>query len=185
MLVATVRAFIDRDVKPTVREVEHANTYPDAVDRADEADRHLRPGHSRGIRWVAGVDAVLCAGHPGTGARLDEPGRRDGRAHRGGQAADAVRHRGAEADLPAADGDRRAAGHHGADRARRRLGPAEHVDHRPARRPGSGSGDQRFQDLDQQRTPIRADRPAVQDRPERHAAAQGHLGRCSSSTGRA
>ncbi|WP_246398685.1 acyl-CoA dehydrogenase family protein [Mycobacterium vicinigordonae] len=28
MLVATVRAFIDRDVKPTVREVEHANAYP-------------------------------------------------------------------------------------------------------------------------------------------------------------
>lgn len=30
MLVATVRAFIDRDVRPTVREVEHANTYPQA-----------------------------------------------------------------------------------------------------------------------------------------------------------
>ncbi|MBS9533274.1 acyl-CoA dehydrogenase family protein [Mycobacterium sp. M1] len=30
MLVATVRAFIDRDVKPGVREVEHANTYPEA-----------------------------------------------------------------------------------------------------------------------------------------------------------
>lgn len=30
LLVATVRAFIDRDVKPTVREVEHANTYPEA-----------------------------------------------------------------------------------------------------------------------------------------------------------
>jgi alkylation response protein AidB-like acyl-CoA dehydrogenase len=30
MLVATVRAFIDRDVKPTVREVEHANAYPEA-----------------------------------------------------------------------------------------------------------------------------------------------------------
>ena len=30
MLVATVRAFVDRDVKPTVREVEHANSYPDA-----------------------------------------------------------------------------------------------------------------------------------------------------------
>ncbi|MDT5225413.1 MAG: hypothetical protein QOG19_2820 [Mycobacterium sp.] len=29
MLVATVRAFIDRDVKPTVRDVEHANTYPE------------------------------------------------------------------------------------------------------------------------------------------------------------
>src|ERR1700716_3611298 len=30
MLVDTVRTFIDRDVKPTVREVEHANEYPDA-----------------------------------------------------------------------------------------------------------------------------------------------------------
>lgn len=25
-----MRAFVDRDVKPGVREVEHANTYPDA-----------------------------------------------------------------------------------------------------------------------------------------------------------
>jgi butyryl-CoA dehydrogenase len=30
LLVETVRAFIDRDVKPTVREVEHANSYPEA-----------------------------------------------------------------------------------------------------------------------------------------------------------
>jgi alkylation response protein AidB-like acyl-CoA dehydrogenase len=30
MLVATVRAFIDRDVKPSIREVEHANEYPEA-----------------------------------------------------------------------------------------------------------------------------------------------------------
>lgn len=30
MLVQTVRAFIDRDVKPTVRDVEHANDYPEA-----------------------------------------------------------------------------------------------------------------------------------------------------------
>jgi len=30
LLVETVRAFIDRDVKPTVRDVEHANTYPQA-----------------------------------------------------------------------------------------------------------------------------------------------------------
>ena len=30
MLVATVRAFVDRDVKPTVRDVEHANEYPEA-----------------------------------------------------------------------------------------------------------------------------------------------------------
>jgi alkylation response protein AidB-like acyl-CoA dehydrogenase len=30
MLVDTVRTFIDRDVKPTVRDVEHANGYPEA-----------------------------------------------------------------------------------------------------------------------------------------------------------
>jgi alkylation response protein AidB-like acyl-CoA dehydrogenase len=30
MLVETVREFVDRDVKPTVREVEHANEYPEA-----------------------------------------------------------------------------------------------------------------------------------------------------------
>jgi butyryl-CoA dehydrogenase len=30
MLVDTVRAFIDRDVKPSVREIEHANEYPEA-----------------------------------------------------------------------------------------------------------------------------------------------------------
>ena len=30
MLVSTVRAFVDREVKPTVREVEHANSYPEA-----------------------------------------------------------------------------------------------------------------------------------------------------------
>ncbi|WP_027331990.1 acyl-CoA dehydrogenase family protein [Mycolicibacterium tusciae] len=30
MLVSTVRAFVDREVKPTVREVEHANEYPKA-----------------------------------------------------------------------------------------------------------------------------------------------------------
>jgi alkylation response protein AidB-like acyl-CoA dehydrogenase len=30
MLVATVRDFVDREVRPTVREVEHANEYPEA-----------------------------------------------------------------------------------------------------------------------------------------------------------
>ena len=30
MLIETVRAFVDRDVKPTVRDMEHANSYPEA-----------------------------------------------------------------------------------------------------------------------------------------------------------
>ena len=42
---------------------------------------------------------------------------------------------------------------------------AEHDDHRAARR--RRPGDQRLQDLDQQRPPVRADRAAVQDRPGR------------------
>ncbi len=29
MLVETVRAFVDRDVKPTVQQVEHDNAYPE------------------------------------------------------------------------------------------------------------------------------------------------------------
>ena len=29
MLIETIHKFIDRDVKPTVREVEHANEYPE------------------------------------------------------------------------------------------------------------------------------------------------------------
>lgn len=37
MLVDTVRAFIDREVKPTVRDVEHANEYPEAwIERMKE-----------------------------------------------------------------------------------------------------------------------------------------------------
>ncbi|MGC2381289.1 MAG: acyl-CoA dehydrogenase family protein [Mycobacterium sp.] len=31
MLVATVREFVDKEVRPTVREVEHANEYPEAL----------------------------------------------------------------------------------------------------------------------------------------------------------
>ena len=30
LLVATVRSFVDREVKPSVRDIEHANAYPDA-----------------------------------------------------------------------------------------------------------------------------------------------------------
>jgi alkylation response protein AidB-like acyl-CoA dehydrogenase len=43
MLVDTVRAFIDRDVKPTVNEVEHANEYPAAwIDQMKEMIEQMR-----------------------------------------------------------------------------------------------------------------------------------------------
>ncbi len=179
MLVATVRAFIDRDVKPTVREVEHANTYPEAWIEQMKRIGIYGLAIPEAVRRVAGVDAVLCASHPGAGARLDEPGRRDGRAHRRCQAADAVRHRGTEADIPAADGHRRTARHHGTDRAGRRLRPAEHDHHRATGRYRRSRylADQRLQDLDQQRAPFRIDCAAVQDRSQRHAASHRHLDR--------
>ena len=59
MLVETVRAFIDRDVKPTVREVEHANEYPEAwIEQMKRIGIYglAMPG---GLRRRAGVDAVL------------------------------------------------------------------------------------------------------------------------------
>ena len=59
---------------------------------------------------LAAKRLMLRAGHARTGPRVDEPGRRDGRAHRRRQAADAVRHRRAEGRyLPAmATGELRA-----------------------------------------------------------------------------
>jgi hypothetical protein len=84
-------------------------------------------------RWrLTGIDAVPCPSHPGAGAGLDEPGRCDRRAHHGGQA---VRHRGAEARVPASDCHRRGVRHR--DRAGRRPGPAEHGDDRITGRPAS------------------------------------------------
>ena len=101
MLVETVRAFIDRDVKPTVRDVEHANEYPEAwIEQMKRIGIFgLAVPEEYGGTPVS--TPLLRAGHAGAGARLDEPGRRDGRAHRRGQAVDAVRHRRAEGALPA------------------------------------------------------------------------------------
>src|SRR5690606_19784656 len=41
-----------------------------AVDRADEADRHLRSGDPGGVRRLAGLDALLRPRHRGAGARM-------------------------------------------------------------------------------------------------------------------
>ena len=88
MLVDTVRAFIDRDVKPTVRDVEHANEYPEAWIEQMKRIGIFGLAVPEEYGGIAGLDAVLRPGDPGAGPRLDEPGRRDGRAHRGGEAAD-------------------------------------------------------------------------------------------------
>ena len=93
MIVDTVHDFVDRDVRPVVRDIEHANEYPEAMIEQMKAARHLRAGDPRVARRLPGVDAVLRARHRGAGPRLDEPGRGDGRPHRRVQAARRVRHR--------------------------------------------------------------------------------------------
>lgn len=135
MLVATVRAFIDRDVKPTVREVEHANSYPEAwieqmkhigiyglaIDEQYGGSPVSMPCYvqvtqelARGWMSLAGA----MGGHTVVAKLLTLFGTE-----------------GTAADISAPDGQWRAAGHHGANRARRWLGSAEHVDHGVGRRP--------------------------------------------------
>ena len=86
-IVAAVRDFVDPRGQAGRARARARQHLPREADRADEAARHLRPGHPRAVGRRAGVDPLLRAGHRGAGPRLDEPGRRDGRAHRGRQAA--------------------------------------------------------------------------------------------------
>ena len=141
MLVETVRAFVDRDVKPTVRDVEHANDYPEAwIEQMKRIGIYglaipeeyggspvsmpcyvlVTQELARGWMSLAGA----MGGHTVVAKLLTLFGTEEQKRH-----------------VPAADGDRRAARHHGADRTRRRLGPAEHDDHRARRR--RRPGDQR------------------------------------------
>ena len=86
-IVALVREFVDREVRPVVRELEHANAYPEKlIEQMKELGVFgLAIPEPWGEAQVS--DAVLRGGDRGAGPRLDEPGRRDGRAHRRGQAA--------------------------------------------------------------------------------------------------
>ncbi len=66
-LVQTVRAFVDREVKPSVLEVEHANAYP---------ERWIEQMKQIGIFGLAVPEAYggsrcrcrVMPGHPGVGA---------------------------------------------------------------------------------------------------------------------
>ena len=130
MLVDTVRAFIDRDVKPTVRDVEHANDYPEAW--IEQMKRigiyglaipeeyggspvsmpcYVRVTQELARGWMSLAGAM--GGHTVVAKLLTLFGTEEQK----------------RTYLPR-DGDRRAAGHHGADRTGRRLGPAEHDDDR-------------------------------------------------------
>ncbi|CAA9399898.1 MAG: Acyl-CoA dehydrogenase, partial [uncultured Pseudonocardia sp.] len=152
--------------RPRARARRHL---PRGPRRADEAARGVRARRSRAVGRGAGVHPLLRAGHRGAGARLDEPGRRDGRAHGRREADHGVRHRRAARPLAAAPRDRRGAGHDGAHRTRGRLGPAGHAHGGPPRRRLLRG--RRRQDLDHQRPPLGAGGAAVPDRPGGRPAA--------------
>ena len=132
MLVETVRAFVDRDVKPTVREVEHANEYPEAwIEQMKRIGIYgLAVPEEYGGSPVSTPCYVLVTQELARGW-MSLAGAMGGHT----VVAKLLALFGTEEQkrqLPAADGDRRDAGHDGADRAGRRLGPAGHDDDRAA-----------------------------------------------------
>ena len=129
-IVMVVREFVDRDVKPVVQELDHSNTYPEklietmkelgifglAIPQPWGEARVSTPCYvlvteelSRGWMSLAGA----MGGHTVVAKLIQDYGTAEQKGR-----------------LPAPDGHRRAAGHHGADRARRRLGPAGDTHHR-------------------------------------------------------
>ena len=132
MLVETVRQFVDKEVKPTVREREHANEYPEAwIEQMKRIGIYgLAIPEEYGGTPVSMPCYVLVTQELARGW-MSLAGAMGGHTVVA-KLLDAVRHRGAEAAVPAVDGHRRTAGHDGAHRARRRQRSAEHVDHRCA-----------------------------------------------------
>ena len=133
-IVRTVRDFVDKEVRPVVQELEHANTYPEAL---------IEQMKQLGIFGLAIPEeyggtpvSTPCyvARHRGARPRLDEPRRARWAATPSSPSCSL--HFGTEEQkqrLPAADGHRRGPRDHGADRARRRLRPAGHAHRRAAR----------------------------------------------------
>ena len=165
----SIHSFVIKELAPHAEEWEET-TFPDSVFRAHGRARIPRPFDAGGLRRSG--RRLLLQPRARRGALVRRLGRDvDGHrgAHRHGDAADpAVRHRGAEAELPRARDPRREdllPRHH---RARRRLG-RERDPH--ARRPRRRRvGHQRLQDLHHQRPPRGLHRARHEDRPGRRAA---------------
>ena len=124
------------------------------------------------------LDPLLRPGDRGDRPRLDVTCRCLRWALGGVEADRALRHRGAEGAIPAADGQRPAARDYGPHRARRWIRPAGHAH---GRRTGRRRlRDQRLEDVDHQRPHVRGGRVALQDRPGGATCAQRASRSCSS-----
>ena len=172
LILDSVDRFLERDVRPHVRELEENDILARRDRREDEGARALRGDHRGGVRWARPVRLDL---FPDRGARLGgvdvgighlQLAPHHGRRHR------ALRHRSPEAALPSTVCERRATRRGRADRARLRDGPAG--DPHPggeARRPLRG---QRHQDVDQQQRSRKHSHRAGEDRFGRQSSPQGH-----------
>lgn len=168
MLVATVRWFVDKEVRPTVREVEHANAYPEAwIEQMKRIGIYglaipdeyggspvsmpcyvlVTQELARGWMSLAGA----MGGHTVVAKLLSSFGTEDQKRRY---------------LPPMATGEMRATM---ALTEPSGGSPAEYVDHRPVRWAGD-PGDQRIEDLNQQCSPLGADRVAVQNRSSSDAA---------------
>ena len=123
-IVAVVREFVDRDVRPVVRELEHANTYPEKlIDQMKELGIF---GLAIPEPWGEAQVSAQCY------AAVTEELARGWMSLAGAMGGHTVvaklitdlRHAGAAGCLPAEDGDRADPRDDGADRARRRVGLA-------------------------------------------------------------
>jgi alkylation response protein AidB-like acyl-CoA dehydrogenase len=101
MLVATVREFVDKEVRPTVREREHANEYPEAwIEQMKRigiyglAIPEEYGGTPVSMPCYVLVTQELARGWMSLAGAM------------GGHAAHAVRHRGTKAEVPTGDGHR-------------------------------------------------------------------------------
>ena len=172
-IVDLVARWVDDEVRPVVNELEHSNTYPEKLieqmkqmgvyglvipepygDFAVSARCYAQVTEEIARGWMSLAGAF--GGHSVVSKLILRFGTEEQRRA-----------------LPAADGDGRAAGDDGADRARRRVGPASDP-HRGATS-GRRVRHQRLEDVDHERPHVRPRRAAVQDRPRRRTCAHRDL----------
>ena len=171
-MVELVRDFVNREVRPVVRDLEHANTYPDKLieqmkqlgiyglaipepwgDAQVSTPCYARITEELSRGWMSLAGAM--GGHTVVAKLL--------LAYGTDEQKDAYLPRMATGELRATMALTEPGG--GSDLQAMRT---------VARRDGDGLRDQRVQDVDHQRAPVRADRAAVQDRPGGHARARRH-----------
>ena len=130
----SVREFAEQTIAPLVEEMEQRDEFPAPLVKAMGEHRGARardPGRARRLEpRVPGAHGGRRGGQPGLGGRRHQP---PGAPH-GGRRAGRVRQRRPEGEVPAGPLPRRLPRHLRDHRADRRLRPARHGQHRPARR---------------------------------------------------